>query len=154
MARNRFFMIPKFRASRGLAFVALLCLLAIGWETGRIGLEWAHTRQFVDLTLISELVTLPPVRSAALHRGLEWIGQQPVMLILMLAFIALSYRSEMLGERDYLRSKKRRSAEIENNARILKTLPWQPQRDDLDAIVRDALAWERALATRTNDGTS
>ncbi|MGN6374065.1 MAG: UDP-glucose 4-epimerase GalE [Sphingomonas sp.] len=37
---------------------------------------------------------------------------------------------------------------IADNSRILQTLPWRPQRDDLDLIVRDALAWERKLAER------
>ena len=37
---------------------------------------------------------------------------------------------------------------IADNARILATLPWRPQYDNLDTIVRDALAWERALAQR------
>ena len=34
---------------------------------------------------------------------------------------------------------------ISDNARIKATLPWVPQRDDLEAIVRDALQWERKL---------
>ena len=37
---------------------------------------------------------------------------------------------------------------IADNRRILATLPWRPARDDLDTIVRDALAWERTLAQR------
>ncbi len=37
---------------------------------------------------------------------------------------------------------------IADNARILATLAWTPQRADLDGIVRDALAWERTLAAR------
>jgi UDP-glucose 4-epimerase len=37
---------------------------------------------------------------------------------------------------------------VADNGRILATLPWRPQRDDLDLIVRDALAWERKLAER------
>jgi UDP-glucose 4-epimerase len=37
---------------------------------------------------------------------------------------------------------------VADNALILKTLDWRPKRDDLDGIVRDALAWERALAER------
>ena len=37
---------------------------------------------------------------------------------------------------------------IADNARILATLPWRPERDDLDTIVADALAWERGLAER------
>jgi UDP-glucose 4-epimerase len=37
---------------------------------------------------------------------------------------------------------------VADNARILETLPWRPRRDDLDTIVRDALAWERTLAER------
>ena len=37
---------------------------------------------------------------------------------------------------------------IADNAAILRTLDWRPQRDDLDGIVRDALAWERTLAER------
>jgi len=34
---------------------------------------------------------------------------------------------------------------VADNSRILATLPWRPQRDDLDTIVADALAWERRL---------
>jgi UDP-glucose 4-epimerase len=37
---------------------------------------------------------------------------------------------------------------VADNSRILATLPWRPQRDDLDTIVADALAWERKLAER------
>lgn len=37
---------------------------------------------------------------------------------------------------------------VSDNRRILATLPWRPQYDDLDRIVRDALAWERKLAER------
>lgn len=37
---------------------------------------------------------------------------------------------------------------IADNSRILATLPWRPARADLDTIVADALAWERALAER------
>jgi UDP-glucose 4-epimerase len=37
---------------------------------------------------------------------------------------------------------------VADNSRILATLPWRPQRDQLDLIVADALAWERKLAER------
>jgi UDP-glucose 4-epimerase len=37
---------------------------------------------------------------------------------------------------------------IADNSRILATLPWRPRHDDLDGIVKDALAWERKLAER------
>src|SRR5688572_28481900 len=37
---------------------------------------------------------------------------------------------------------------VADNRRILSTLPWRPQRDDLHTIVADALAWERKLAER------
>ena len=40
------------------------------------------------------------------------------------------------------------AALVADNAAILRTLPWRPKRDDLDGIVRDALAWERKLAER------
>ena len=40
------------------------------------------------------------------------------------------------------------AALVADNAAILRTLPWRPERDDLDGIVRDALAWERSLAER------
>ena len=40
------------------------------------------------------------------------------------------------------------AALIADNRAILAALPWRPQRDDLDTIVRDALAWERRLAER------
>ncbi|WP_347092638.1 UDP-glucose 4-epimerase GalE [Sphingomonas parapaucimobilis] len=35
---------------------------------------------------------------------------------------------------------------VADNGAILATLPWRPKRDDLEGIVRDALAWERKLA--------
>ena len=38
---------------------------------------------------------------------------------------------------------------IADNSKILATLPWRPQRDNLDLIVKDALAWERVLAERS-----
>ena len=37
---------------------------------------------------------------------------------------------------------------VADNSRILATLPWRPQRAELDTIVADALAWERKLAER------
>jgi UDP-glucose 4-epimerase len=37
---------------------------------------------------------------------------------------------------------------VADNAAILRTIDWTPQRADLDGIVRDALAWERKLAER------
>jgi UDP-glucose 4-epimerase len=37
---------------------------------------------------------------------------------------------------------------VADNKAILATLPWRPQRADLDSIVADALAWERRLAER------
>jgi UDP-glucose 4-epimerase len=40
------------------------------------------------------------------------------------------------------------AALISDNSAIVKALDWTPQRDDLDLIVRDAVAWERALAER------
>jgi UDP-glucose 4-epimerase len=43
---------------------------------------------------------------------------------------------------------------VADNARILATLPWRPERDDLDTIVADALAWERKLAERGVESTS
>ena len=41
---------------------------------------------------------------------------------------------------------------VADNSKILDTLPWRPQRDDLDTIVADALAWERKLAERRGGG--
>ncbi len=37
---------------------------------------------------------------------------------------------------------------VADNRRILEALPWRPQRDDLDTIVADALAWEQQLSDR------
>ena len=37
---------------------------------------------------------------------------------------------------------------VADNGKILSTLAWRPQRDDLGQIVADALAWERKLAER------
>ena len=40
------------------------------------------------------------------------------------------------------------AALVADNRRALNLLGWKPQRDNLDGIVRDALAWERKLAER------
>ena len=40
------------------------------------------------------------------------------------------------------------AALVADNSAIVRELAWKPERDDLDLIVGDALAWERALATR------
>lgn len=37
---------------------------------------------------------------------------------------------------------------VADNSKILATLPWRPKHDDLEGIVKDALAWERTLAER------
>ena len=37
---------------------------------------------------------------------------------------------------------------VADNSKILATLPWRPERGELDTIVADALAWERKLAER------
>ncbi len=37
---------------------------------------------------------------------------------------------------------------VADNKAILATLNWRPERDDIDTIVADALAWERRLAAR------
>jgi UDP-glucose 4-epimerase len=37
---------------------------------------------------------------------------------------------------------------VADNKAIIATLPWRPERADLDTIVADALAWERRLAER------
>jgi UDP-glucose 4-epimerase len=39
---------------------------------------------------------------------------------------------------------------VADNAAILAALDWRPERDDLDTIVADALAWERRLASRAS----
>ncbi|CAN5424828.1 UDP-glucose 4-epimerase GalE [soil metagenome] len=41
------------------------------------------------------------------------------------------------------------AALVADNTAILAALDWRPRRDDLDLIVKDALAWERVLAERT-----
>jgi UDP-glucose 4-epimerase len=43
---------------------------------------------------------------------------------------------------------------IADNRAILATLDWRPQRDDLDTIVADALAWERKLAGRRSEAAN
>jgi UDP-glucose 4-epimerase len=37
---------------------------------------------------------------------------------------------------------------VAGNAKLVETLDWRPQNDDIDVIVGDALAWERKLANR------
>ena len=36
----------------------------------------------------------------------------------------------------------------QTNRAIQQALPWRPERDDLDGLVRHALAWERSLVER------
>jgi UDP-glucose 4-epimerase len=41
---------------------------------------------------------------------------------------------------------------VADNSAILANLSWRPERDDIDRIVRDALAWERQLSERSDRG--
>ena len=43
---------------------------------------------------------------------------------------------------------------VSDNRKILATLPWRPTHDNLDLIVKDALAWERKLAQNGPHGTT
>ncbi len=53
------------------------------------------------------------------------------------------------GKRIERRMEPRRAGDpaklISDPARLRATLPWQPRHDELDTIVRHALAWERRL---------
>lgn len=40
---------------------------------------------------------------------------------------------------------------VADNAKLLQTLDWRPRHDDLDAILRSAIAWEHTLAARRSD---
>jgi UDP-glucose 4-epimerase len=42
------------------------------------------------------------------------------------------------------------AAIVANSERARAELGWRPQRDDLDAIVADALSWEAALSHRNS----
>ena len=60
------------------------------------------------------------------------------------------------GERLPVRSMLRRPGDppalVAASDRIRKRLGWSPQHDDLDVIVRTALAWERTLAAARRAG--
>ena len=43
---------------------------------------------------------------------------------------------------------------VADNRAILAALPWRPERDDLNLIIADALAWERKLAERDGPGAA
>ena len=43
---------------------------------------------------------------------------------------------------------------VADNAKLLRTLDWRPRHDDLDVILRSAIAWEHRLAARRPDGGS
>ena len=43
---------------------------------------------------------------------------------------------------------------VSDNARIMATLPWRPRHDDLETIVRHALAWEEKLTEIRREGAS
>lgn len=46
------------------------------------------------------------------------------------------------------------AALVADNSRILDLLPWKPENDDLDLIIRHALAWERSLESRLQASAS
>ena len=46
------------------------------------------------------------------------------------------------------------AAIVAANSRIKATLGWEPRHDDLEEIIRQALAWERGLATRKRGSTN
>jgi UDP-glucose 4-epimerase len=67
-------------------------------------------------------------------------------------------RCKALGSADFtIREEGRRAGDIvvsiSDNRRILAELAWTPRYDDLDVILKTALAWERTLLERAQSGS-
>jgi UDP-glucose 4-epimerase len=152
---------PKGRAGQSTAGATHLIKIAVEAATGKrdhvnvFGTDYA-TR---DGTGVRDYIHVSDL-AAAHVAALDYLIAYPSESLTMNCGYGRGYSVlEVLDAVDRVtnRSIERRFAErrlgdsgelVADNRRILATLPWRPQYDDLELIVRDALAWERKLSER------
>ena len=152
---------PQGRAGQSTAGATHLIKVAVEAATGKRGHVSVYGQDYAtpDGTGVRDYIHVSDLADAHVH-ALEKLIADPAASHVMNCGYGRGFSvMEVLDSVDRItnRSIERRieprrpgdpDALVADNRRILATLPWRPQRADLDTIVADALAWERALAAR------
>jgi len=152
---------PKGRSGQSTAGATHLIKVAVEAATGKRGHVSVYGTDYdtPDGTGIRDYIHVSDLAAAhvhALEKLIEEPGKSHVMncgysrgFSVLEVLDAVDRVTNMTIER---RMEARRAGDpgelVSDNRKILATLPWRPQRDELDVIVQDALAWERKLAER------
>jgi UDP-glucose 4-epimerase len=150
---------PKGRAGQSTAGATHLIKVAVEAVVGRrdhvavFGTDYAT----VDGTGVRDYIHVSDLAAAHLH-ALDLLSAEPARSHVLncgygrgfSVLEVLDSVERIAGRRLERRIEGRRPGDpdalIADNQRILTALAWRPERDDLDTIVADALAWERRLA--------
>jgi UDP-glucose 4-epimerase len=152
---------PACRAGQSTAGATHLIKVAVEAATGRRGHVDIYGTDFptADGTGVRDYIHVSDL-AAAHVRALERLIARPDENLLLNCGYGRGYSVlEVLDSVDRVTNRRierrpapRRAGDsaamVADTSRILATLDWRPQRDDLDTIVADALAWERHLAER------
>ncbi|MBB4152618.1 UDP-glucose 4-epimerase [Sphingomonas jinjuensis] len=150
---------PQVRSGQSTAGATHLIKVAVEAATGRREHVSVYGTDFdtADGTGVRDYIHVSDLAAAHVH-ALEWLVAHPGDSTLLNCGYGKGFSvNEVLDAVDRVtnmtierRYEGRRAGDpaalVADNRAILATLPWRPARDDLDAIVRDALAWERKLA--------
>jgi UDP-glucose 4-epimerase len=152
---------PKGRAGQSTAGATHLIKIAAEAATGKRGHVDIYGNDYdtPDGTGVRDYIHVSDLAAAHVHALERLIAAPQESLTLNCGYGRGFSVGEVLDSVDRVtnlkverRLKPRRAGDppalIADNQAILATLPWRPERDDLDTIVADALAWERKLAER------
>lgn len=152
---------PKGRSGQSTAGATHLIKVAVEAATGKREKVGVFGTDFAtpDGTGVRDYIHVSDLAAAHVH-ALERLIAEPTVSHIMNCGYSRGYSVlEVFDAVDRVTNQKlvrtlegRRAGDpdalVADNSRILATLPWRPQHDDLDRIVADALAWERQLAER------
>ena len=152
---------PRGRSGQSTAGATHLIKVAVEAATGKRDAVSIFGTDFAtpDGTGVRDYIHVSDLASAHIH-ALEKLIADPATSHIMNCGYSRGYSVQQVFDAvDRVNNRKlvrtlegRRAGDpdalVADNARILTTLPWRPQHDDLDRIVADALAWERKLGER------
>jgi len=152
---------PQGRAGQSTAGATHLIKVAVEAATGKRGHVDIHGTDYdtPDGTGVRDYIHVSDLAAAHVH-ALERLIAAPLESLTLNCGYGRGFSvNEVLDSVDRVTNRRierrpgpRRAGDppalIADNRAIIATLPWRPERDDLDTIVADALAWERTLAAR------
>ncbi len=154
---------PQGRSGQSTAGATHLIKVAVEAATGKRGHVDVYGTDYEtpDGTGVRDYIHVSDLAAAHVH-ALERLVSDPASHVMNCGYGSgfsvlevLDAVERLTNERIERRMGPRRPGDppalVADNRLILDTLPWRPQRAELDLIVADALAWERKLTERRSE---